>query len=235
MAYFSYSGRSYGNSLDKPRIAGFNYIKVCYFMDPVKATIDAAYIQGALGVLAALIGALVLIYSIRITAKITLKGFKADKLAEAKRDIFVELVASWQDFLLTINTYVNLDHEAFSKNYQKSLYVLIESLHKSSFISDPETREIVLDFTMELTESLFTINQSISKWYGSNSNSERRLQIQFKIMDQINHQALKALDLLEILRKEMGLKNNDEISQRILEKQKQYAERIKTRLREILN
>ncbi|WP_228129045.1 hypothetical protein [Acinetobacter guillouiae] len=204
-------------------------------MDTIRATIDAAYIQGVLGIIGALIGALVLICSIKITARNTLKGFKADKLAEAKRDIYVELVASWQDFLLNINSYVNLDAESFFKNHQKALNVLIESLHKSSFISDPETREIVLDFTMELIESLFLINKSIVEWYGPHNNQERKIQIQFYILDQINERALKALNLLEILRKEMGLKNNEEISQRILEKQKRFAERIKARLKEMYN
>lgn len=199
------------------------------------ATIQGAQIQANYALWAAVISSLGVLLSIFVAAKFTLNAHKADKLAEAKRDIYVELVASWQDFLLNINSFVNLDGESFFKNHQKSLNVLIESLHKSSFISDPETREIVLDFTMELIESLFLINKSIVEWYGPHSNQERKLQIQFYIIDQINERALKALNLLEILRKEMGLKNNDKINKRILEKQKQFAERIKARLREMYN
>lgn len=55
-------------------------------MDALEPTIYAAYIQGILGFLGALIGAAVVIFSIRITAKNTVKQIKFDKIAESKRD-----------------------------------------------------------------------------------------------------------------------------------------------------
>lgn len=70
-------------------------------MDAIKAIIDAAYIQGFLGLSGALIGAIALYVSIKIAAKNTVNEIKLEKVAESKRDQYIALTDSYTQFLIS--------------------------------------------------------------------------------------------------------------------------------------
>lgn len=199
-------------------------------MDAIRATLDAAYIQGAFGLAGALIGALAIYFSLRITAKHTLHSHKIDKLVEAKRDVYLKLVSTWQDFIMSSNQYTRLDQESFINQFGITLTNLIAAMHQSSFISEPNTKESILDFMMELMDTIFTFREKVNDWYMSEDQSEK-LKIQFEIMDILNVEALKALDIQILLRSEMGLQEDDGINQRISLKQIQFAKRMKEKIK----
>ena len=83
---------------------------------------------------AAAIGALALYFIAKITAEQVQGNFKADKLAEAKRDIFLNLVDHWMDYLMVVNTFrVNPKDEYGKAVFQATKY-LVSSLHRLSLI-----------------------------------------------------------------------------------------------------
>lgn len=204
-------------------------------MDAIRATLDAAYIQGFLGFLGALLGALVLICSIKITAKNTLEAHKVEKLAEAKRDIYLELVESWFNFLLVFNTYQNIKDNIkletqmneYFENFKSSFSGLITTLHQSSFISEPLTKEKILDFTMKLTEDYFYLNREVYRYF---SIKEERDDISIQLLDFMDEYGLKCLELQKDLRLEIGISEDEEVNLRILNKQKEFAARVKCQI-----
>lgn len=209
-------------------------------MDTIRATLDAAYIQGFLGFLGALLGAIVLICSIKITAKNTLEAHKVDKLAEAKRDIYLELVKSWFDFLLVFNKYqvikenkdLKIQMEEYFENLKLSFSDLTTVLHQSSFISEPLTKEKILDFTMKLTEDYFYLNKQVSRYY---LIEKERDDLSIQLMELMDKYGLECLELQKDLRIEIGISEDEEVNLRILNKQKEFAARVKRRILKIRN
>lgn len=198
------------------------------------ATIHGAQIQANYTLWAAVLGGIFLLGSIWLTVKSTLQAHKADKLAEAKRDVCLELVQNWYNFLSTLNSYQSIEEkEAYNANYQDTLTKLLSSLHKSSFISDPKTKELILDFTMDLTKSNFKIMELINNWYAIEIDQAHKVNVIFELMDIANPIGLRAMELQISLRKELGLNDDDVINQRILKKQKDFAEDVKKMLRKL--
>jgi hypothetical protein len=198
------------------------------------ATIHGAQIQANYTLWAAVLGGIFLLGSIWLTVKSTLQAHKADKLAEAKRDVCLELVQNWYNFLSTLNSYQSIEEkEAYNANYQDTLTKLLSSLHKSSFISDPKTKELILDFTMDLTKSNFKIMELINNWYAIEIDQAHKVNVIFELMDIANLIGLRAMELQISLRKELGLNDDDVINQRILKKQKDFAEDVKKMLRKL--
>lgn len=200
------------------------------------ATIQGAQIQANYALWAAIVSGGALLFPIWLTARATLKAHKADKLAEARRDIYLELIRNWYSFILVYSSYIiikNNEDIDSQKNEFKDRFVasyrqLTTSFHESSFISEPETKEKILDFTMQFSEDFFYLNDEIDRWY---ANPEERMKIQFELMDFMNQYGLKAMDLQKDLRLEMGVNENEEINERILKKQKAFSERIKAKIK----
>lgn len=198
-------------------------------MTEIEATIEAARIQGNAAFWGAIIGSFALILSIWLGYRF---GYKADKLAEAKRDVYLELVQDWQSFLMDLSSYQSIElKENFLLKFQESLAKVLGSLHKASFISDPFTKEKVLDFTMEFSKTNFGIRALIEQWYKAAEESDERKIVVIELMDLLNPVALQAMNLQIILRDELGLKENKLVNDRILEKQKEFAKDIKEKLR----
>lgn len=194
------------------------------------ATIQGAQIQANYTLWAAAIGGLFLLASILITAKATLNAHKADKLAEAKRDVYLNLVRKWQNYLMAANSFRNFEkRKDFNENYSLALTELIAALHEASFISNPLTKEKLFDFTMQFTLDLSKINDCFDEWYVPEDNGNR-LKIIINLMDILKIYGLKALDLQKELRKEMGLPEDEMVNQRIMKKQEKFAEKIKSKL-----
>lgn len=206
----------------------------------VAATIQGAQIQANYALWAAVVGGVIsglaLIISIKLTANSTLKAHKADKLAEARRDIYLNLIRNWYSFILVYGSYtiiknnedIDSQKKEFKDRFMASYRQLTTSLHESSFISEPATKEKILDFTMQFSEDLFYLNDEIDRWY---ANPEERIKIQFELMDFMNQYGLKAMILQKDLRLEMGVNENEEINERILKKQKAFSERIKAKIK----
>ncbi|WP_391485625.1 hypothetical protein [Acinetobacter pittii] len=207
-------------------------------MDTIRATLDAAYIQGFLGFFGALLGALALIRSIKITAKNTLEAHKFDKLAEAKRDSYLELIKTWFNFLLVFNTYQKIKEDIdlntqmfeFLDTLSLSFRDLTTALHQSSFISEPQTKEKILDFTMKLTEDYFYLIGQVARYY---LFKEERNEISLQLMDFMDDYGLKCLELQKDLRLEIGISEDEAVNIRILKKQKEFAVKIKKKIMKI--
>lgn len=93
------------------------------------ATIQGAQIQANYALWAAVIGGAFLLASILFTAQFTLKAHKIDKLAEAKRDVYLQLVRKWQNFMMAVFSFINLNKDTYIENYSLALKELIASLH----------------------------------------------------------------------------------------------------------
>jgi len=202
------------------------------------ATIHGAQIQANYTLWAAVIGGIIsglaLIISIKLTADSTLKAHKIDKLAEAKRDVYLDLVRKWQNFMMAVFSFISANKEVYEENFSLALTELIASLHEASFISDPLTKEKVLDFTMQLIEDLFKIKRYGTEFYEFEGNEPERMRIQIEVMDFMRDYGIKALDLQRELRIEIGLKEDEIVNQRIFKKQKEFYENVRIKLKNFL-
>ncbi|MGE8544277.1 MAG: hypothetical protein ACN6NS_08225 [Acinetobacter johnsonii] len=179
--------------------------------------------------LGALIGALALLVTVRKTAEKVHDNFRADKLAEAKRDAYLNFIRKWQNILMVSSYYLNLKKSEFNEIHSKAWAELIGSLHEASFISNPSTKEKIMEFTFKISEDLFQIKDFHNQWYLL-SESEIALkpsEIILGIMEILDTQGLQALELQKFLRNEIGLIEDDEVEQRIMKLQKKLAEKVK--------
>ncbi|MEI1687054.1 hypothetical protein V8P55_02070 [Acinetobacter baumannii] len=193
------------------------------------ASITSALIQGWFSFVGALLGALALIGTVWFGAKSALNAHKADKLAEAKRDIYLELVRKWQKFLITCHSYRILSDEEFFDEFFLIVKELTASLHESSFISDPNTKEKIMIFTIRFSDSLKVITLYFRNWYDAVSLEKKEL-INNEIYEFTELFGLEALLLQTELRKELGLREDEEVNQRIFEMQKKFSARVKADL-----
>ncbi|OTG73411.1 hypothetical protein B9T23_13755 [Acinetobacter terrae] len=170
---------------------------------------------------AAFIGALALL----ATATMVQGNFKADKLAEAKRDVFLGLVDHWMDYLMVVNTFRTNPQEEYREAIFHATKNLVSSLHKSSFISKPKTKKEVVLFTLNFTKKNIELNRIVNDWYGLKEQDQRDLNYKlFQILDGIGYEAL---DLQNLLRTELGITNHPKIDSFLLGKQKEFAAEIK--------
>lgn len=174
-------------------------------------------------VLGALIGALALLVTVRKTAEKVHDNFKADKLAEAKRDIFLNLVDRWMNYLMVVNSFKIKSQDEYRGDIFQATKDLLSSLHKSSFISAPKTKKEVMLFTFNFTKINIEQTQIINNWYHS-PNVELQYEL-FLILDKL---AKDALDLQNLLRVELGIKNDPQIDLWLSEKQKEFFSEMKS-------
>lgn len=170
---------------------------------------------------AASIGALALI----VTAIMVQGNFKADKLAEAKRDVFLSLVDHWMDYLLVVNTFRHIPEDEYRNAIFQATRDLVSSLHRSSFISDPKTKKELMLSTFNFTKKNIEISQIVDRWYDPQEQDLHNLQYNlFQILDGLSYEVLA---LQNLLRTELGINNDLEIDSFILGKQKVFAAEIK--------
>lgn len=204
----------------------------------MSAEIASAFIQGWFTIIAGLIGAAALIGTFWFGAKSALNAHKVDKLAEARRDNYSELVRSWYNFLIVFGSYLNIKEDIdireqlndFSEKFRIAFKDLSTALHQSSFISEPLTKEKILDFTMKLTEDYFYLNLRVVRYY---LVINERDEISSHLMDFMNDYGLKCLELQKDLRVEIGITEDEEVNLRILNKQKEFAARVKSKIMKI--
>ncbi|NNP69208.1 hypothetical protein A7P55_04880 [Acinetobacter sp. Ac_5812] len=186
----------------------------------IDTTIQAAYIQGVLGFLGALIGAIVLIISIRITARNTLNAHKLEKLAEAKRDMYVELIGEWHKYINIIYSYKLKEEQDFYNDLLKAHLDLNAILHKSSFISIPEIKLELIEAVTSLSIKFQKIVPLTSYWFiynqdVSNEMRKKKMDVELEILRTMKSTAEKFLNLEIALRKELGVKNDLSIEEKI--------------------
>lgn len=194
------------------------------------ASITSALIQGWFSFVGALLGALALIGTVWFGAKSAINAHKADKLAEAKRDIYLELVRKWQNFLMSCNSYRILKREEFFEQLFVNIKELTASLHESSFISDPFTKEKIMIFTIKFGDSISVITSYFATWYVTSSKEDKDF-ISNEIYEFMDLFGLDALKLQVDLRKELGLPEDEEVNRRIFEMQKEFSARVKANMK----
>lgn len=186
--------------------------------------IISAIIQGLATLIGAGVGAYVLMRSIKRTTNDAITLHKADKLAEAKRDIFLSFVDCWINYLLVINSFrVNLKDDYFKMVFQANRD-LVSSLHKSSFISDSETRKAIMDFTFHQTEQNIKLTQITIDWFSESGNKNEILSNVMIIAGDLGD---RAIILQDLLRNELGIKSDSNIDACINKRQEQFASKMK--------
>lgn len=178
--------------------------------------------------LAALIGALTLFIIARITAAKVHENFRADKLAEAKRDVYLNLVDSWMKYLLDFNSFRIREFEEHKMVVFQAHQELISAMHKSSFISEPITKKEIIEFSIEFSKQSFILAEELRGWY-QNRNicaiSEEK-----NIMDCLESLALKVTGLQIKLRQELGINNDKEVDNYIYNLQMQFSRDLRQKL-----
>lgn len=165
-------------------------------------------------IIAALLGALVLIRIARKTAETVQDNYKAEKLIEAKRDIYLDLIDRWMNYLFEINSFRINSIDDYSNKFFQANKELVSSLHKSSFISEPKTKLLVMDLVFDLTLKNNDIYLLVKNWYGIKSNRNDVEKSILKISEELGDKAQK---LQIILREELGIKNDEAIDVKINE------------------
>lgn len=172
-------------------------------MDALEPTIYAAYIQGILGFFGAVIGAAVVIFSIWITAKNTVKQIKFDKVPESKRDQYIALTDAYTRFLVSSLLLKHKDSE--SENYQIDIkwdnhlakYIeLIGCINKVNLITTSSIRLALY----ELEKVLITYQTSISNYYFNKHPLEPS-----QILEQ------KVFDFAKLLRNDLSIESNESL------------------------
>jgi hypothetical protein len=172
-------------------------------------------------IVAALIGALTLL----LTATMVQGNFKADKLAEAKRDVFLKLVDSWMSYLLNVNSFRIQEVNEYRNIIFQSNKELVSSLHKSSFVSDPATKKEIMEFTIYFSLENLKLNSLIFAWF--NPDEKNRSDLEYKSMMILEDLGNRALSLQKKLRCELGVKNDPEIDLYLEKIQKDFANEMK--------
>ncbi|MFC2997145.1 hypothetical protein ACFODO_18190 [Acinetobacter sichuanensis] len=179
-------------------------------MDAIRATIDAAYIQGFLGFFGALIGAAALIVSIRIAAKNTLNEIKLEKVAESKRDQYIALTEAYTQYLvssLTLPTSCDADGSGNSENHNDwnlhlAKYIeLVGCINKVNLITTSEIRLELFKLEKELT----SYQASVSNHYFNNHSQDLSHELEDKVFE-----------FAKLLRVDLGIENDSIIEDRLL-------------------
>lgn len=174
--------------------------------------------------IAAIVGALALFYIAFKTAEKVQIDLKAEKLAEAKRDIYLNLVDCWMRYLLDVNSFRVNSIEEYWHNIFQTHKELVSSLHRSSFISEPETKLAVMDFTFDLILKHGDICGLVDNWYKVEANRHGVERSILKITEDL---ANKAQELQIALRGELGIKNDQAIDAEIIEMKNTFVESSK--------
>lgn len=166
-------------------------------MDEIRATLDAAYIQGFLGFAGALIGAVVLIISIRITAKDTVRQIKLEKVAESKRDQYIALTDSYTRFLtssLILRSKNNKNETDEDWHEHLAKYIeLVGCVNKVNLIT---TSEIRLEL-FKLESEMVSYQTSVSNYYFNNHPLASSQELEHKVFD-----------FAKLLRNDLGIESD---------------------------
>lgn len=180
-------------------------------MDAIRATIDAAYIQGFLGFFGALIGAIALIISIRIAAKNTLNEIKLEKVAESKRDQYISLTEAYTQYLVSSLTLSRKSNEVgesenlvINNCWNQHLTKYIELLGCINKVNLITTSEIRLEL-YKLEKKLNSYQTSVSNYYFNNSSKNLSRDLEDNVFK-----------FAKLLRSDLGIENDLEIEGRLL-------------------
>ncbi|MCL6234044.1 hypothetical protein M5F03_02480 [Acinetobacter sp. ANC 5579] len=172
-------------------------------MDEIRATLDAAYIQGLLGFAGALIGALALIISIKIAAKNTVDEIKLEKVAESKRDQYIALTDSYTRFL-TSSIILRPDNKNDSReDWYQHLDKYIELLGCINKVNLITTSEIRLEL-YELEKELISYQTSVSNFYFNSHHLASSRDLESAVFE-----------FAKLLRSDLGIESNPTVEMKI--------------------
>jgi len=186
------------------------------------------YLGLAGAVLAALIGALVLLIISRTTAEKIQENYAADKLAEAKRDVFLGLVDHWMDYLMIVNTFGINPQKEYREAVFQATKDLVSSLHKSSFISEPNTKKEVMLFSLNFSRKNLELSKITNDWY--ELEEQDRCDLNYKLFQILDGLGAEALVLQNLLRTELGINNDPKIDSFLSLKQKEFVSEMEQSL-----
>ncbi|ELW80563.1 MULTISPECIES: hypothetical protein [Acinetobacter] len=181
-------------------------------MDSIRATLDAAYIQGFLGFFGALLGAIALIFSIKIAAKNTLNEIKSEKVAESKRDQYIALTDAYVQYLVSSLLISNRKSESdedqdsevsVSWNQHLAKYIELEGcINKVNLVTTSEIRVELF----KIEEALKAYQTSISNYYFNNLSKN--------LSDELE---VKVFEFSKLLRADLGIENDSAMESNLME------------------
>lgn len=188
-----------------------------------EATLRAAQIQGIYTLLGAAVGAVAIIISIILTAKFTLKAHKAEKIAEAKRDVYLDLISQWEKYISTCYSYKFKEEKVFYQDFLKEHLELNAVFHKSSFVSSPELKLEILNVVSHASIKFQKLIPLISFWYDSGreideNSKKRKIEFELEILRYMQSNAEQMIKIEILLRNELGVKNDILIDEKIKQK-----------------
>ena len=174
------------------------------------ATIQGAQIQANYALWAAVVGSFGVLLSIFLAAKFTLNAHKADKLAEAKRIIYVEFSRNFSKFffesiMLPRSNELpgNLSNRDAWMAYQSNYLNFVSSCNELSFITTSEIRDSLYSLQIEIHD--FQIAMSNYFFF----KKERPIR---------NPIYMKVLKFSNMLRKDLGIVDNQTLEQALMSK-----------------
>lgn len=176
-------------------------------LDAAQATIQAAYIQGGLAVLAAFIGASALIYTLKKTTNDAVKLHKSDKLAESKRIQYIDFI---EQFTLYIQCALKVDVRSYHPLVDSSdpwvpvinsYFSLMVSIDKVYLVAPTEIRAQLF----ELEKKIFNFHLKLQKFHFNTKPQPdiKNLNFTFFIFS-------------KCLRKDLGIQDESELEQTLL-------------------
>lgn len=114
------------------------------------------------GIWAALIGVFGLLLTFSVTAKMTFKFHKSDKLAEAKLNTYIDLTEKYTDSLFFIILNREADRQAVEDDLIRKLQSFVISYNKACLLSNSSTK-LQLDFYFKQIMDLHKIFLEIMK------------------------------------------------------------------------
>lgn len=171
-------------------------------------------------IFAAIIGAGALIYIFNKTTKDVHNNFKADKLAEAKRDEYLELVSQFQKYLISIYNFKLINREEYLSKILYEYQTLNTLLRRCTLISEPTTKLKIMNLVIKIALNFKEIIPNVMDWYFSSQSSletdkKYMVQLDIKVFHLMMDLGNEGLDLEKLLREELNVLNDPQVDNEI--------------------
>lgn len=171
-------------------------------------------------IFAALIGAGALIYIFNKTSKDVHNNFKADKLAEAKRDEYLGLVSQFQKYLFSIYSFKLLDQQEYLLKVLHEYQVLNTLLRRCTLISEPKTKLKIMNLVIKIALNFKESISTVKAWYIfspslEESDKKHKVQLDLEIFYLMRDLGDEGLALERLLRDELNVVNDSQIDSEI--------------------
>ncbi|XYS40617.1 hypothetical protein ACSUAE_11240 [Acinetobacter baumannii] len=161
----------------------------------IDATIKAAQIQANYALISAFIGAVGIILGILISWYTALHLQKVARLAETRRDVYLELIEHYSFMVNGFSKFL-LDSHSWTFFFENITKFCI-TVDKAAFISTTETKKELYEFLESFNDNLNRRIQSVNEFMEAVEELEQ-LKIKRKNLTEIFNKKMELLDNLQI-------------------------------------